>query len=363
VERLGEHGITTELTSWRHSPGLGLFRYELRHEGGVLPVVVKVKPSDDEVIDLAASVAHQCDPVLGRAFARFSRQLGITGSHIREMEIYGQRDPRFLRHVPVCLAAHRDDAAASWILVLEDLESLDLMDSADKEGAWGREQLEAAVRGIAQLHAIGYGGGGWEGLTPPRPLTVEDMSRARELWSELARHSRGTFERAGGPRLSALHRRLVDELERWWEPLERLPRTLIHNDFNPRNIALRRDADGPRLCAYDWELATVGLPQHDLAELLCFTLTERAQADEVEHYLELHRAALEAEHGQRLDPEAWELGFRAALGDLLINRFAVYTVAHRFRRQRFLERVLRTWLRLHELFPLLAVDGQETYAA
>ncbi|HYH96136.1 SDR family oxidoreductase, partial [Hyalangium sp.] len=361
VERLGEHGITTELTAWRHSPGLGLFRYQLRHEGGTLPVVVKVKPSDAEVIDVATHVAHQCDPRLGQAFARFPGLLGFAGSHTREMELYTQRDPRFVRHVPTCLAAHRDDAASRWMLVLEDLQPLELIDSSDMEGAWGRPQLEAAIRGIARIHAIGYDGGGWEGLTLPRPATTEEMVHATELWSALEHTSRECFTLAGGALLPAIHHRLLEELEHWWEPLEQLPGTLIHNDFNPRNLALRREGADLRLCAYDWELATVGVPQHDLAELLCFTLGARASLDEVRHYLELHRLMLERETGRRVDPESWELGFRASLGDLLINRFAAYTVPHRFRHQRFLERVLSTWLRLHALFPLVSVDARERY--
>jgi thioester reductase-like protein len=359
AERLGEHGITTELTAWRHSRGLGLFRYRLQHEGGTLPVVVKVKPSDAEVLDVAVHVARQCEPRLGQAFARFPRLLGLTGTHHRELELYTQRDPRFLRHVPACLAAHRDDAASRWLLVLEDLQPLELLDSADTEGAWRRPQLEAAVRGIARVHAIGYGGGGWEGLSLPPPVTAVEMTRAMELWSALEHTSRECFTQAGGALLPAIHRRLLQELAHWWEPLERLPRTLIHNDFNPRNIALRREGPELRLCAYDWELATVGVPQHDLAELLCFTLNSRASVDEVRHYLELHRLTLESETGRRVDPAAWELGFRASLGALLINRLAAYTVPHRFRRQRFLERVLSTWLRLHELFPLVSVDTRE----
>ena len=52
--------------------------------------------------------------------------------------------------------------------------------------------------------------------------------------------------------------------------LDDSPRTLIHNDFNSRNIALRRTADGLRLCAFDWELATIGDPLTDLGLLLMF---------------------------------------------------------------------------------------------
>jgi aminoglycoside phosphotransferase (APT) family kinase protein len=134
--------------------------------------------------------------------------------------------------------------------------------------------------------------------------------------------------------------------------LDRLPRTLIHNDFNPRNIALRREGGRLRLCAYDWELATLGVPQHDLAEFLCFVLNPRLDRDEIHHYLEFHRAALERASNRSIEPRAWETGFRLSLHDLLTDRFAMYAMIDRFRPQRFLTRVVCTWHALYELFPL-----------
>src|SRR5439155_5808929 len=129
---------------------------------------------------------------------------------------------------------------------------------------------------------------------------------------------------------------------------------LIHNDFNPRNVALRHDPAAPeglRLCAYDWELATLGAPQHDLAEFLCFVLTPDATREQVEHHLELHRRMLAQAAGTVIDAGSWRLGFRASLADLLVNRLALYALVHRVRKQRFLERVVRTWYRLHGMFP------------
>lgn len=56
------------------------------------------------------------------------------------------------------------------------------------------------------------------------------------------------------------------------------PQTLIHNDCNPRNLCLRKRAledeerRDCRLCLYDWELATLDVPQRDLVEFLAFTI-------------------------------------------------------------------------------------------
>src|SRR5262249_14360370 len=146
-----------------------------------------------------------------------------------------------------------------------------------------------------------------------------------------------------GPDVRRLQRRLLARLERWWRPLEQLPHTLIHNDFNPRNLALRDTGEGWLLCAYDWDLATSGVPPHDLAQLRCFVLPADGARATVRHYLELHRQTLERATGQRLAADDWQRGFGLALGDLLLNRWAMLTLVHAVRRQPFLKRVLQTW--------------------
>ncbi|HVE82675.1 MAG TPA: phosphotransferase, partial [Myxococcales bacterium] len=213
----------------------------------------------------------------------------------------------------------------------------------------------------AALHAISYprGAGGWPRLTLAPAVTAPRMAGAEALWIALEENARPFFAEHGGAALPGLHRALIATVDRWWRPLEELPRTLIHHDFNPRNLALRRTASGPRLCAYDWELAAEGIPQRDLAELLVFTVDADTPAAEVEHCVELHRRELERASGRRIDVRQWRAGLAAALGDLLVNRLALYAVIHRFQRQAFLPRVVRTWARLAAQFPVTAGVGQK----
>jgi aminoglycoside/choline kinase family phosphotransferase len=139
---------------------------------------------------------------------------------------------------------------------------------------------------------------------------------------------------------------LIASIPEWWARLEAMPRTLIHNDFNPRNLGLRCGAAGPTLCVYDWELATVHLPQHDAAELLAFVLSPEAERDEVARYVELHRRAVLEAGGSVPDAATWREGFSLAARDLLVNRFSLYLMAHTARHYGFLERSLRTLRRL-----------------
>jgi len=245
--------------------------------------------------------------------------------------------------------------------VLEDVRGAALVDSADRPEDWGQAEITAAVDGLADLHAVWLGRDDelrrkpWIGHVPSASA-YEEMT---DLWTALADHAAPHFSAWADPDIAQIHQRLVAGVREWWQPLEEGPRTLIHHDFNPRNVCLRSTlkgwggpADEPlRLCAYDWELATLGAPQRDLAEFLCFVLTDRTTAD-VGRWIEHHRVALQRSSGRAIDPETWTRGFGSALYDFLINRLAIYTVVHRVRRQSFLPRVVRTWRCLYQQFPL-----------
>ena len=348
-----DHSLLGELGAWSGSEtGLWRYRLDLMTAAGRshANVVVKAKPRDEVVIAVGERLAHLVDARLGRQYARFRHWLGLTGAHVRELAVYAETDPRFRRHTPAVLGNLRDDARGAWVLVLEDLSGARLLDSVDDPDAWRREDIEAAVRGIAEVHAIWYArerelrAQPWLGPV----MSARRMMRMLPLWRALADHAAPFFTEWGGRALTRRHRALVDRVGTWWQALDTLPRTLIHNDFNPRNLALRGTPDAPTLCAYDWELATLGVPQRDLAELCCFVLGTTRPGIDVIGLVELHRATLQESAGRPIDAEAWRLGFRLSLQDLLVTRFPMYALAHRVRPQRFLPRILRTWQALDE---------------
>jgi hypothetical protein len=113
-----------------------------------------------------------------------------------------------------------------------------------------------------------------------------------------------------------------------------------------------REIEGMRrLCAYDWELARIGVPQRDLAELLCFALPATVSRATVARWVERSRELLQEQTGHPIGAEDWDRGFRASLCELLVDRLAMYAMVDRFRPQQFLPRVVRTWKALNHHFP------------
>ena len=77
------------------------------------------------------------------------------------------------------------------------------------------------------------------------------------------------------------------------------PLTLIHNDCNPRNVCLHKSLGGldKHMCLYDWELATLDVPQRDLAEFLVFTLRPTTPLETWMELIEFYRSNLEKYSG------------------------------------------------------------------
>lgn len=341
--------IITELTSHKINKLVGHFPYRLAlRNGRRLDVLAKVKPLDDEVIIMLSGMAAMCEPRLAQQFHHYRDQLGFKGCHVRELAVMSQTDPRFVKHAPVVYGVCQNAEREAYVLVEERLQDMVLMDSADDTRDWSRAHVEAAIRGIAEVHSIWYGKEDEVKALPWRIdiPTAAGMAEKRQLWELLGVHAREEFPEWFSEDDLAVFRAIVNDIDSWWADIERLPRTLVHNDFNPRNIAFRQSEDGLRLCAYDWELAALHLPQHDLAELLAFTLNAPLAKEDIDDYLELHRSELERHSGRAIDKAQWRYGYKLALRDLLVNRLPMYLMAHTFRHYGFMERVYRCFREL-----------------
>jgi hypothetical protein len=315
--------------------------------------VVKLKPLDEEVLLMMASLAAMCGPTLEDAFRKHQRTLEYAGTHRRELGVYRQADPRFLRHVPKVYQVLEDDAREAHVLVLEKLNRLFPMNDVDEVSGWTPPRIRAALEGAAALHAVWWGRDAellaqpWLGPVP-RAAQMEEMA---DLWRAMASFAEVEHAELVEPGVAKRLTRMIDTVRSWWTELERGPRTLIHNDFNPRNLALRPEGAGLSLVAFDWELATLGVPQRDLAEFLTFVLPPTAPLEDVTAWVEHHRRALERETGATLDPKAWRRGYALSLQALAVQRFSFYVMAHGFRQTPFLDRVYKT------LWHLLSLEG------
>lgn len=347
--------IITSLTSNRINKVLGLFPYSVEYKTSagisMKDMMVKIKPMDTEVNHMHHTLALMCDARLAAEIEKSKGRTGVTMCHIRELEIYRQSDPRFTKYVPEIYGIYRDDSREAYVIIQEYLKDLHLLDSPDDVSEYTVEHIKSAIDGIADIHSIWYKREDelkkkeWIGDYPAKDMMLQLMP----LWKLLAGHARNEFPEWISEMEFEMIMSRIDNIDAWWSLIDKMPKTLIHNDFNPRNIGFRQTADGPRLCVYDWELATIHLPQHDLAEFLMFVLDENTNREELQYYAEYHRKALERAAGETIDPDEWWEGFRCSMWDLLINRIAMYAMAHTIRDYKFMDRIHNTIRKMLEV--------------
>jgi NADP-dependent 3-hydroxy-3-methylglutaryl-CoA reductase len=347
AEDLGS-SIITRLTSNHISKPLGLFPYIVEFDSSAgkrkIEMMIKIKPMDIEVNHMHHTLGLMCDARLAAEVKKSQGKTGVTMCHVRELEIYKQTDPRFTSYVPEIYGVYRNDAREAYIIIQERLKDLELMDTADDISGFNEEYIKRAIDGIAEIHSIWYKREDelkkkeWIGDYPTKDLMISLTS----LWKLLTSHMRSEFpEWISDIEYDMIIGR-IDSMDSWWGRIEAMPKTLIHNDFNPRNIGYRKTENGPKVCIYDWELATIHLPQHDLAEFLIFVLDENTTREELLKYTEYHRLALEKASGEKIDAAEWWDGFRCSMWDLLINRISMYAMAHTIRNYVFMNRIHNT---------------------
>ncbi len=352
--RIGsDDGLLSEIASARSGGSVGLWRLSLRSgktNGEDLPdcAVLKAKASDRLIQDLTVQLAGVCKPELGRLFGQYPDALGLAGSHERELALYELEEPRLRQHMPACYGTLRNPDGGRWALLQEYLPEAEA--GVERPRLLANDTgMSAVLEGLAQIHSVWYRREK-ELTAQPWLAAMPDLPRMQEmipLWRELADFSAPWFEIWCGQGVREFQTDFICNLDSWWPRLYGMPSTLIHNDFNPRNLVLRRSDAKPSLCAYDWELATLGIPQHDLAELLCFTWHSGMAEIDLDTIVDSYRISLSRACDQEIDLLEWRDGFALALRHLLINRLPMYTLMHCFRPLGYLPRVMGNWKQLY----------------
>jgi len=132
------------------------------------------------------------------------------------------------------------------------------------------EHRAAAARWLGILHSEARAAAGQADLPDAGPSRYRDQMRtARDVIRE---HQHNAA--LGADDLTFLNALLArfDDLDEHWDRLERactgLPSTLVHGDFNGKNLRVQASLAGLEILAFDWEDCGRSVPTTDLAQVV-----------------------------------------------------------------------------------------------
>lgn len=334
---LGGGGILSRLSSGFCNRPVGIYPARLTVEDGrTLDVVLKASARGDELQALCTTVARVSRPALAEALEEHGSWLDVGYAAERERRLYAFARQSLSAFVPRCYSP-LTEIDPDEPLVLERLHAGKQVRSLDAVGAaWSYNDVRRVVLGLARMHAEAREHSETLQSIPwARPQTTA-ANHLRPLWQALFAHARTRMD-AG---VAAVAARLLDDLS-WGEALVRVPSTLLHNDVNPRNLALRCGSS-TEIVLYDWELAAWGPATRDIAEWLCFALAPDVKRTEVLALLRSHAEIAVP----NLEGRALCAAFHASLAWFFFDRLTTYTVVSPMYDLPWLGRVFDTWRRL-----------------
>lgn len=333
--------ILVTLTTGRTERPIGHFglsvTFDLDGQTRTERLVLKLKPPGPEISAMLASLADACGGRLAEVYPTVASETGFNETHHREGEVYRRYACDLM---PRIWGLRTDDARACYAVLMAYLgEEVELLNSVMTPDAWTDAHLRAALEQLADWHA--------RHLTDAPPDWPDRPSRGYHarlspLWAALLDHVGTCFPDLYPPERTRRMRVGLDRMPTDWDWLETRPKTLIHNDLNPRNTCFRREAGTLRLCAYDWELARYHVPVYDVIELLSFVLTPDRYAARA-GYLDHYRRALHARTGRYADADAFRREALIAAYDFGLHRLGMYLMAHSLSPYPFLPRVVASY--------------------
>jgi hypothetical protein len=337
--------ILSNLTAGRTAQPIGLFglEVELREADQAWRtqrLVLKAKPHARAICQMLTGLAQACGGAVAEVYPAFEYLTGFGNTHRRELAVYATTPAGpAAALLPRVWGTHADAATDSYLVVLEDLSSRELLNSVLTPAHWTDAHLRAALRQLAAWHAHHLVPAG-AAAPEAAPATWPQLA---PLWAALLDHAGRHFPKLYPAARRQLLAQAIRDIPVNWATLGTLPKTLIHNDLNPRNTCFRPGPDGhPQLVAYDWELATYHVPQYDVVELLAFVLGPdryHLRAD----YLAYYRQQLHARTGRFADQAAFAEGTRLATLEFGLHRLGLYLLPHALSPYPFLPRVVESF--------------------
>jgi thiamine kinase-like enzyme len=303
-------------------------------------MVLKVKPHGRDISGMLTGLAQMSEPELGEVYAQYAERTGFYNTHLRELEVYAQLPQPLQPKIYGILALPEQQ---SYQILMEDLSGMELLNSVMAPSAWTDQHIRQALRTLAAWHAHAY-----QQLHLLQTENYTDTSSEhylkalQPLWEVLLQKGAERFPEQYPPALvsklqGALRR--LPELESNWA---NLPKTLIHNDANPRNSCFREDGT---FCLYDWELACFEVPVYDAVEFLSFVLHEQNQGAFVA-YLDFYQAELAALWPFWKEEVAFKKSVEWAAVHFGLHRLGMYMMAHAVAPYPFLPRVMHNYAAL-----------------
>ncbi len=306
-------------------------------------ILLKSKPLDIEVIKGLHLMASAIDPILSNLISQNFEELEYKNCHLKEICIYEFLNLHRNKSTPAYFGKHIDASREIYLFLMEllDYETLTIIHSENEPLKWDQQAIKSVIHSMHEIHDLLM-----DGMTKKALTDIPEFRpwQALDLYHKMAMLIITQFQETD---LNEFTPRLLTYLEELKKEHDKITikKTIVHNDFNPRNVAMRKDN---RTCIYDWELAVVNFPQRDIAEFLSFALKDQFDVEEFEGYIHFHYSLQDNKYSQA----QWRQAYIYSLKEYLVTRVSFYLTGKILMEFEFAHRIFLNTIRMIDILDL-----------
>ena len=336
-----EKGILTLLAKRVNKKFTGFIPVELKFATETVHALLKNKPTDAEVLKGLQLVSASVNSQLAQLIVQHREHLEYSNCHVKELTVYRWLSAQKNPNVPRIFGVYTDEHREINMLCIEDLSKQHgiFLDTENTPEIWTLEAVNSALRAIASVH---------ESARNDSELMSNIPSFDWNMSNSLYRHLAHLVDEDYSDVFDVKFVELFDDLVNS-KVDETVWKTVVHNDFNPRNVALQQVDTMNRPMIYDWELVVQHYPQRDVIEFLSFVADNFTDANLV-GFLHLHHEI--ANEKQEVSHHEWLHAYRHTILEFIFTRCTFYVAANVVIEIKFAQRILKNALRILKLIDL-----------
>jgi len=335
-----DNGILTNITQRTNKKLIGFIPIEIKSANSKTErILIKSKSLDIDTIKGLHLMAASVDPQLSDLISRYKEDLEYSGLQTKEIKLYELLDKNNFTDIPEYYGSYCNPEREIYLLFQEffDKNQMLLSDSENHPELWSDNIIKSVISKINKIHNFLNDSSITDSL--PEIKQFEPWN-SKPLYVKMIEIINAENKQSDFSKMYVY----IEDLEQDFHELE-MPLTIIHNDFNPRNVAIRKDK---RVCIYDWELAVKNIPHRDIMEFLCFALPENFEEDRFMSFVDFYYNLL-LQYSPSLNYEMHIKACKYSIKEFLICRAAFYKVSEILMKLKFGDRIIKNSLRMIEI--------------
>lgn len=306
-------------------------------------LVMKVKPHGKAVSDMLNGLSQMCSEEVYTQYTYVKDITGFYDTHDKEIIIYNSTDSDVF---PEIFGYYINEEENIYALLMEYFEDVIMLNSVMDTCSWDKEKIKIGVDAIINWHKKNIGNTAWYSERYNDYRNTEQIKKLKSTWEALLQNASTRFPEIYSEALSNLLKDGIRNFDALWSSLENTPKSIIHNDFNPRNSFFRINKENElSICVYDWELANVHFPVYDLVEFLSFTASTLTEQEIIE-FIEQFRTEISETNNAYSDKSIFEASLLCSTYDFGLHRLGMYMMAHSVSPYPFIPHVVKNYTRI-----------------